>query len=175
MTGTAARRSEEGLDISGEAHRTLVLGLGNAVLTDDGVGIHVVRRLDADADAGLPQGVTLRDGGTIGLGLLPEIADADALIVVDAAELHAAPGSVRVFEGAEMDARVGRSKGSAHEIALSDVMTAAAISGSRPERRALIAIQPENLSWGTEPTDAVAAAIPQACAAIAGLVDKWTR
>ena len=173
MTGTAARGSEEGLDISGEAHRTLVLGLGNAVLTDDGVGIHVVRRLGADA--GLPRGVTLRDGGTIGLGLLPEIADADALIVVDAAELHAAPGAVEVFEGAEMDAWVGRCKGSVHEIALSDVMTAAALSGSRPERRALIAIQPEILSWGTEPTDAVAAAIPDACAAIAGLVDKWNR
>ncbi|MCW2310227.1 hydrogenase maturation protease [Rhodobium gokarnense] len=119
--------------------------------------------------------MTLRDGGTIGLGLLPDIADADALIVVDAAELHAAPGAVRVFEGAEMDAQVGRSKGSVHEIALSDVMTAAALSGSRPERRALIAIQPEILSWGTEPTGAVAAAIPDACAAIAGLVDKWTR
>ncbi len=171
MSGLVTKKSAEGFD-QRPSQETLVLGLGNAVLTDDGVGVHVIRELTSKNI--FEDGVTLQDGGTVGLGLLPEISRSDALIVVDAAELGAAPGTIRVFESAAMDAQVGKNKGSVHEIALSDLMTAAAISGTRPRRRALVAIQPAELGWGTEPTAEVAAAIPAVCETIERLVDRWT-
>lgn len=170
MTDLITKKSAEGFDQRLQTG-TLILGLGNTVLTDDGIGVHVVRRLETDAK--LDASVVLRDGGTIGLALLPDISQSKALIVVDAAELHAEPGAIRVFEGAAMDAQVGKNKGSVHEISLSDLMTAAAISGSKPVRRALIAIQPQEIGWGTEPTAQVAEAIPSACGTIERLVEQW--
>lgn len=68
--------------------KTLVLGIGNSLLTDDGVGIHVIEALVPEASGHL----IIRDGGTIGLALLPEIEDADQLIAVDAMELGGMAG-----------------------------------------------------------------------------------
>jgi hydrogenase maturation protease len=149
---------------------TLVLGLGNTLLSDDGIGIHVIRALEDCGGAGL----TLRDGGTIGLALLTDIEDSHRLIVVDAMELDEAPGTVRRFVGEDMDRQLTGKKKTAHEVALADLMMAAALAGTRPERRALVAIQPENLGWGLAATAAVAAAIPEACREILSLAEGWT-
>lgn len=172
MNQTVAIKKDAGSETP-TSKKVLVLGLGNAVLSDDGVGVHVIREMASRP--GFDADVVFQDGGTVGLGLLPGIAQSDALIVVDAAELHAPTGTVRVFEGAEMDAQVSRSKGSVHEIAFSDLMTAAAISGTRPPLRALVAIQPRDIGWGTEPTPDVAAAVPVACGLVEELIQKWSR
>jgi hydrogenase maturation protease len=150
----------------------LVLGLGNTLLSDDGIGIHVMRALQdrSAADTGL----AFCDGGTIGLALLADIEDARNLIVVDAMELGEAPGTVRRFVGPDMDRQLTGKKKTAHEVALADLMMAAALSGFQPERRALVAIQPEKLGWGLAATPAVAAAIPEACGAILRLAEDWT-
>lgn len=170
MSDLVTEESAEGLD-QRPLQEMLVLGLGNTVLTDDGVGVHVIRALESNHI--LDDSVTTQDGGTVGLGLLPEISRSDVLIVVDAAELDAVPGTIRVFEADAMDIQVGKNKGSVHEIALSDLMTAAAILGTRPKRRALVAIQPAEIGWGTEPTTEIAEVIPEACATVARLVRKW--
>jgi len=149
----------------------LVLGLGNRLLGDDAAGPLVVDALAASGRAG---SALLRDGGTIGLSLLPEIEDAAALIAVDAAEFDAPPGAVRVFEGATMDRQLGGRKRSAHEVALFDLMAAAELCGRLPARRALVAVQPASTALGLEPTAEVAAAIPALCAAVQELVTRWT-
>lgn len=77
-----------------------------------GVGVHVVEALTA-LETG--RNVTLRDGGTIGLALLSEIEESGALIAIDAAELGAEPGTVRVFSGADMDGQLRGKKQTAHE------------------------------------------------------------
>ena len=82
-----------------------------------------------------------------GLALLPDIQDAGALIVIDAAEFGAEPGTVRVMQGAEMDAQLGGKKRTAHEVALADLMAAAELTGSRPVRCALVAVQPASTEW----------------------------
>ncbi|HXZ47766.1 MAG TPA: HyaD/HybD family hydrogenase maturation endopeptidase [Usitatibacter sp.] len=152
----------------------LILGIGNVLHGDDGVGVRVVEALGGeDAARAARPGVTLRDGGTIGLALLPEIEDASALIVVDAAELGARAGTVRVFEGRAMDAQLGGRKRTVHEVTLSDLLASAQLTGRRPARRALVAIQPESTDWRTTPSEAVAAAIPRACEAVASLIDRW--
>lgn len=149
----------------------LVIGLGNTLLSDDGVGVHVVNQLNCEADHSA--GVTLRDGGTIGLALLPQIEDAGSLIMVDAAEIAEEPGTVRVFEGAAMDRQLSGPKRTAHEVAASDLLSAAALNGCRPERRALVAIQPASICWGLEPTEAVRNGISAACEAVNSLIERW--
>jgi hydrogenase maturation protease len=149
----------------------LVLAIGNTLRSDDGIGVHVLSALRA----GQPEtgGLIFRDGGTLGLALLPEIEDTDALIVLDATEMGAEPGTVRTLEGAAMDAQFSGRKRTVHEVALGDLMAAAGLSGSKPEKRALIAIQPASTDWGLEPTTAAAGAIPAACAAVQSLIARW--
>lgn len=149
-----------------------MLGLGNLLLSDDGIGIHVVRALEPEAT---DRNVTLRDGGTIGFALLPEIEECEALIAIDAMQFDAAPGAVRTFVGAEMDRQLWGKKKTAHEVALADLISAARLSGRVPERRALVGIRPGSTEWGLAPTESVLAAIPVACDAVRTLLEDWTR
>lgn len=150
--------------------RPLVLGLGNVLLGDDAAGPLVVQALAEAPGAGSMQ---LRDGGTIGLALLPEIEAATAFIAVDAAQLDAAPGTVQVFEGEAMDRQLGGRKRSAHEVALFDLMATAALCGHLPARRALVAVQPGSTELSLHPTPAVAAALPDLMTRVRALVARW--
>lgn len=151
------------------AGNIIVLGLGNMLLRDDGVGIHVVRKLASNPTADF----SLQDGGTIGLALLNDLAGATGVIAVDAAAMGEKPGTVKVFTGEAMDRQLSGFKTSAHEVALADLMAAAALTGALPEHRALVGIEPESIAWGLDPTAAVAAAIPKACEEIVTLGALW--
>ncbi len=152
--------------------KTLVLGIGNTLLQDEGAGIHVIRML-AGQTAGRDD-IELLDGGTLSFTLAGAIEDADQLIVVDAAQLGDVPGSTRVFEGEQMDAFVGSNrKRSVHEVSLVDLLMIARLADHLPQRRALIGIQPREIDWGEHPSPAVAAAIPQACAHALQLIEGW--
>jgi len=153
-----------------DGFKILVLGLGNTLLSDDGVGVHIVNALD---HGGQRNDLNCIDGGTIGLNLLPEVESADAVILVDATELGAAPGTVAVFEGEAMDTRLGGKKRTAHEVAAFDLIATASMLGRCPPRRALIGVQPSTTSWGLEPTEAVRSAIPEACNSVERLVQRW--
>ena len=96
------------------------------------------------------------------------------LIVIDAAELDSAPGTVRAFVGEDMDRFLGvNRKRSVHEVGLLDLMAVAHLAGHLPQRRALIGIQPDIVDWGDAPTAAVAEAIPQACSLTLDLIAAW--
>ena len=151
---------------------TLVLGIGNSLLADEGVGVHVIRALDGVFQPG--DEVDLLDGGTLSFTLAGPIGEAGALIVVDATQLMAAAGSLCVFEGEAMDRfLLGNKKSSVHEVGLMDLMSIAKLTDTWPTRRALVAIQPEKVDWGDAPTDAVAAAVPLACERIRSLIEGW--
>jgi len=151
--------------------KTLVLGIGNTLLTDEGVGVHVLERLGAEP---LPEDVELLDGGTLSFTLAGPIEEADALVVVDAANLKSSPGTLKVFQGEAMDAfLMGNRKSSVHEVGLTDLRTIAMLAGHWPQRRALVAIQPQAVDWGETPTPAVAAAIPVAVEAVRDLIRGW--
>lgn len=153
-------------------HGTLVLGVGNTILTDEGVGPWVVERLRA-LNPEVP-GVTWMDGGTLSFSIATCVEDADRLIVVDATELHSRPGTVRVFVDEEMDTMLGGHGRSIHEVGLMDLMNMARLTERLPRRRALVGIQPETIDWGTEPSPAVGAAMPEAARAVAALIEEWT-
>jgi len=152
--------------------RTLILGIGNTLLTDEGVGIHVLHALEPSL-ADSPD-ITLLDGGTLSFTLAGPIEEADALIVVDAANIKAAAGEWRLFQGQEMDAfLMGNRKSTVHEVGLTDLRAIAILAGHWPEKRAMLAIQPEIVDWGEQPTPAVAAAISPVCVAIHELLQAW--
>lgn len=155
--------------------RTLILGIGNTLLTDEGVGIHVLQALEPSlADLSFSADITLLDGGTLSFTLAGPIEEADALIVVDAANIKTAPGEWKLFQGEEMDAfLMGNRKSTVHEVGLTDLRAIAILAGHWPERRAMLAIQPDIVDWGELPTPAVAAAIPPVCGAILELLKAW--
>lgn len=154
-----------------DATTILVLGLGNTLLSDDGVGVHVVWSLQRSATGG--DNVIYLDGGTIGLNLLPDVEAADGLILVDASEIGAPPGTVAVFEGAAMDAQLGGKKRTPHEVAAFDLIATAAMLGHCPRLRALVAVQPQTVTWGLEPTAPVRAAMGEAEDAVNELLCRW--
>jgi hydrogenase maturation protease len=152
--------------------KTLVLGLGNTLLTDEGIGVHVLQALEPEL-AQRPD-VTLLDGGTLSFTLAGPIQEADALIVVDAANVRTHAGDWTVLEGEEMDAfLMGNRRASVHEVGLTDLRAIALLAGHWPDRRALVAIRPQLVDWGEHPTPAVAAAIPPVCAAIVERIRAW--
>lgn len=153
------------------AQRVLMLGIGNHLLADDGVGIEAIRRLRGD----LPHlAVDCVDGGTLNFTLLPYLEDASALIVIDAADMGAAPGGVRVFEGEEMDRVVnGGRRNSVHEAGLADVMAMARLRDCLPARRALITVQPQRIDWGDSLSGPVAQALDEVCARAGALARAW--
>lgn len=143
------------------AGQCLVMGVGNTLLQDDGIGIHVTRAL---RDSVLPHhAIRIIDGGTIGLALLPEVEESEILVIVDATELGAPPGTVRVFVNEEIDRFLNGKRPSVHEVAVVDLLAAAGIRGRRPRHCALVGIQPSSTDWGLEPTPDVQAAVPEAC------------
>lgn len=114
------------------------------------------------------------DGGTLSFTLAGPLADAANLIVIDAAELQSAPGTVATFVDEDMDRFLGMGfKHSVHEVGLLDLMQIARLTGSLPERRALIGIQPERIGWGDSPSPAVQAALDAACERALELIRGW--
>ncbi len=148
--------------------KTLIIGIGNSLMTDDGAGVHVI---DALQQLDLPANVELMDGGTLGFTLLESVENAERLIVVDAANLGADPGTVQSFENEAMDAYLSNCRrSSVHEVNLMDVMSAAKFRGTMPLDYALVGIQPAEVDWGSEPTEAVARGVEEAVQIILGMV-----
>ncbi len=150
---------------------TLILGLGNALLADEGVGIEVVHRLEAELRH--RDDLIFLDGGTLSFTLAAAIADSRRLIVVDAAALGAPPGTVCVFEGSAMDRQLRGAGKSVHEVSLSDLMDIARLTDTLPSRRAIVGIQPNTVDWGDALTPSLAAAVPEAMTAVEDLIARW--
>jgi hydrogenase maturation protease len=150
---------------------TLVLGIGNTLLCDEGAGIHALHRLESEYPD-VP-GLVYVDGGTLSFTLAGYIEDCDHLIVFDAAELGAPPGSVKTLVGDGMDRFLGAARRSPHEVGLLDLFDIARLTEALPGKRALIGIQPENMDWNTRPSAAVERALPDAVAAARELLTRW--
>jgi len=156
---------------------TLILGIGNTLLTDEGAGIHALNRLQSDYSkikSDIPN-LNFIDGGTLSFTLAVWIEDCDNLIVFDATELHQPAGTVKVFVGTDMDTFLGTTKRSAHEVGLIDLMDISRLTGHLPEKRALIGIQPDKMGWGMEPTPTVQQALGKAADEAVKLLKKWQK
>ena len=150
---------------------TLVLGLGNILLRDEGVGVHVVRAMETQAAAGaaLPEGVELVDGGTAGADLVDLIAHRRRVIVIDAVRVapgsstgqaEARPGTILRFGPESMAAKTAPGL-SLHEVGLLEALLMARHLGCEPREVIVFGIIPADLGPGLDLTPPVAAAVPR--------------
>ncbi len=134
-----------------------MLGIGNLVMSDDGVGIRVVQRLVSGY--GFPEEVTILDGGTLGLDLLPFLEGLERLLIVDAMETGKTPGTIVRLSADEIPVAF-ETKLSPHQMGLKDLLAVSLLRGHAPREMVLLGIQPETVQVGIELSPAVAAALP---------------
>lgn len=147
-----------------------VIGIGNVVLSDDGLGVHAVRRLRELHDLG--DAVELVEGGTAGLLLLPHLAEARRAIIVDAIDTGAPAGTlVRIDgEGHGDPFPVGSTP---HEVGLGDLLAAARLTDAWPERLVLHGAQPASTAIGTDLTTPLAAVLDRLVERIVDELIAW--
>jgi hydrogenase maturation protease len=137
--------------------KTVVLGIGNLIMQDEGVGVRVVEALQRDH--AMPDGVTLIDGGTSAMEMLDELSDLDHLIVVDAINAGEPPGTLLRIEGEDVPSFF-RTRLSPHQIGLPDVMASLEFLGAQPKKMVILGVQPQTMELGMELTPVVAAQVP---------------
>ncbi len=143
------------------AARALILGIGNVLWADEGFGVRCLETLAGSW--AFPDHVTLLDGGTQGLYLLPFLEEADILVVFDAVDYGLTPGTMKIVEGDEVPRFMGAKKMSLHQTGFQDVIATAQLMGYCPETLILIGCQPEELEdYGGGLRDVVAAQIAPA-------------
>jgi len=149
--------------------KTLVLGVGNLLLSDDGVGVHVIQRLQAAHP--FPEEVQVVDGGTCGLDLLQFLEGIERLIIIDAARLGEPPGTVARMEGDQVPAFLSL-KTSLHEIGLPELLFTAKLTDIYPQEVVVLAVQPESIETSLKLTPAVAARVDELVEMVIGEVRR---
>jgi hydrogenase maturation protease len=141
----------------------LVLGLGNILLKDEGVGVRVVEALEARG--GCPAGVELLDGGTSGMDLIDRIGGREVVVIVDALATDEPPGTLIRLDGEQLDEGL-HTRMSPHEVGLADVLGLLRLMEASPGRVVLYGIVPASLDLGLELTEAGARGRDAAVSAI---------
>lgn len=131
----------------------LVLGLGNILMSDDGVGVRAVQEMDARYD--FSEFVSLVDGGTMGLDLLPMIEDCSRLLILDAVTADSPPGTMVRADGEEITSFLS-SKISPHQLGVKDLFFCARMRGRMPEHAVLLGVAVKNIDTGYGLTGPVA-------------------
>ncbi len=137
--------------------RILVMGVGNDLLKDEGIGVHVVKAMDR---VPLPENVTLINGGVAGIDLLEHIREADRLIIIDAVDAGGEPGAVFRFSPDEVRVMLDEHKATLHQVDLFDTLKLAKFLDCYPQT-IIIGVQPKEISWGLEPTPDLTSRIPR--------------
>ena len=126
-------------------NRIQLIGLGNILLMDEGVGVHAVQALKRSFD--FSEDISLLDGGTLGLDLLPYVEGAEKILFIDAMDFKQEPGTLTIMEDDEIPSFL-RPALSFHQVGLADLLFASKFMGMKPEKIALIGIQPEKIETG---------------------------
>jgi len=134
----------------------LILGIGNLLLKDEGVGVHVVNKIK---DMPLPPDVEVMDGGTMGIDLLYYIEGREKVVVIDTAKAGDPPGTVYRFTDNEL-AEKREFLRSAHGIDFSDVVKTAKMLGTKPDEIIFIGVEPEDMNEGLELSPLIEKRIP---------------
>lgn len=147
----------------------LILGLGNVLCGDDGVGVAAVAQIERRFR--LPEGVELMDGGTLGLALLHYVRQAERLLLVDAIHADRAPGSLVRLTGDEVPSAVA-SRLSVHQIGVADLLDGLRWTDSGPSEIVLLGLVPETLELGLGRSPAVDTALPALVEAVASEIAR---
>jgi hydrogenase maturation protease len=139
-------------------------------MTDDGIGIRVIQQLAGNYS--FPPEVTIFDGGTLGLDLLPQLEGVDRLLIVDAVETGKAPGSLVRLTGDDVQP-VMETKLSPHQMGLKDLLAVATLQGINPPEMVLLGVQPEDIELGVDLSPAVAARLDELVAQVIRELESW--
>jgi hydrogenase maturation protease len=135
----------------------LVLGLGNLLCTDDGLGAVAVHRLLREYEP--PEGAVVLDGGTLGMALLPHLESADVVVLVDAIRTDDPPGTLVRLEGEDVAPAVA-ARLSVHQVGVVDLLDSARLLDCYPPKVILLGLVPASLGLGVELTPAVDTQLP---------------
>ena len=151
---------------------TLVLGIGNVLWADEGFGVRAVAALNEGWR--FPESVTLMDGGTQGLYLLPHVQEARRILVFDAIDYGLEPGTLQIVRDDEIPHYIGVGKMSLHQSSFQEVLSLAQLSGHSPERAVLAGVQPKHLKdFGGSLTGIVREKLPRALEAGLDVLAAW--
>lgn len=148
---------------------TVVIGLGNPLMGDDGLGLVALTRLQA---GGTPPDVELIDGGTWGMNLLPTIETAHRILFIDAIDTGGAPGTLQVLERHQLP-RYLATKISPHQVDLRDVLAVAELRGHLPDETVAIGLQPGALETPFELSRAVQDRLDELVTAVTRRLATW--
>jgi hydrogenase maturation protease len=138
--------------------RVVVLGIGNILLTDEGVGVRVIERLEREY--ALPPEVEIIDGGTCGMEMLEQLENLDGLIVVDCVRCGQPPAAPVLLKGDDVPVFF-KTKLSPHQVSLSDVLASLEFTDKAPKSIAIVGMQPVSMALGMELSPEVAARLPE--------------
>lgn len=158
------------MQLDGSPVTTLVLGVGNLLMSDEGVGVHVIKKLVENFQ--LPEDVQILDGGTLGMDLLYYLEGTENLILIDAVETRKDPGSLVRLEGDEVPAFLSM-KMSPHQIGVPDMLAAAKLKDVFPKRLVLWGIQPELLEIGLDLSPTIAAKVDTIIQHVLEQLETW--
>jgi len=148
--------------------RVFILGIGNALLTDEGVGVRAVNELERRFV--FPPEVEILDGGTAGIELLRHILGHEYLIIIDAMLFSKPPGTITRLQGEEVPAAF-RTRISPHQLGLSDLLAAGRLTGDLPENLILFGVEPKSVDMGLELSPEVERSMETLVAAVVGEVE----
>jgi hydrogenase maturation protease len=132
----------------------LVLGMGNILLEDEGLGIRALEVLQQRYQ--IPDGVELLDGGTTGMGLLDEISRREHLLVLDAVQTGDPPGTLVEMRNDEVPVYFGM-RVTPHQLGLSDVLATLELTGEQPSGVTVLGLVPESLEMSLELSERIEA------------------
>ncbi len=140
----------------------IILGVGNLLLKDEGIGIHVIKEMEKIK---LPPQVKLVDGATAGLGLLALIDKAKKIIIVDCVKGEEEPGTLYRLVPQELEISKELKRFSLHDISVLEVLAVGRQLGASPEV-VIIGVEPKEINWGLEPTSEIKEKIPKIIEAV---------
>ncbi len=144
--------------VAADTSPTLVLGVGNVLLMDEGVGVHAVRQLEQQYE--LPSHVKVLDGGTAAFDLIYMIDAYERVIVIDAVKGGGEPGAVYRFTPDDITPE-DKLITSIHQVEFLDILDAAELMGCKPREIIIYGIEPHTIGWGEELSPEIAAMVPK--------------
>ena len=148
----------------------VLLGVGNILLTDEGLGVHVVK--DLKESFAFTPAITIIDGGTMGMELLTYMRGMKKILLVDAINGGEPPGTVYEFPHKELE-QYFTEHISVHEVGMQDILRIRAIQEEPLEDAVVIGVEPESLEIGFEPSEVVQQALPEVKDRVLNVLRQW--
>ena len=150
--------------------KIVVMGVGNYILSDEGIGIHVIKELEKMQ---WPENVEIYDCGTTGILSFHKFVEADIIIAIDAIALKEEPGTIRIYEKEDIMFSKVPMKISPHQLGFQETLFQAELHSKLPEIVTLIGVVPESYAAGTELSECLAEVLPEVIKITIEYINKY--